>query len=61
MEQEKVLIWNVMRARNFTKYKFRHRSFDNNLQKNIRTNILESDTAQILPIVVSIVGLCLDN
>ena len=36
---------NILKAWNFTTYKLHHRYFDNNLQKNFRTNILESDTA----------------
>ena len=52
---------NMMKEWNFTKYKFCHRCFDNNLQKNFQINILESDTAQILLIVVLMIGLCLDN
>ena len=51
---------NMLKAWNFITYKFCHRSFDNNLKKNFRTNILESNTTQILLIVVSMVGLCLD-
>ena len=35
----------MLKAWNFTTYKLHHRYFDNNLQKNFRTNILESDTA----------------
>ena len=52
---------NTLKAWNFTKYKFCYRSFDNSLQKSFRTNILESNAAQILLTVVLMVGLCLDN
>ena len=46
---------NMLKAWDFTKNKFCHRCFDNNLQKIFRTNILENDTGQILLIVVLIV------
>ena len=36
----------MLKAWNFTKYKFCHRSFNNTLQKNFRTDILESNTVQ---------------
>ena len=36
---------NMLKAWNFTTFKLHHRYFDNNLQKNFPTNILESDTA----------------
>ena len=52
---------NMLKAWHFTKYKFCYTSFDNKLQKNFRTNISENDIAKILLMVVSIVGLCLDN
>ena len=52
---------NMLKEWNFIKYKFCRRSCDNNLRKNFRTNILESDTAQILLIVVWMVRLCLDR
>ena len=39
---------NILKAWNFTTYKLHHRYVDNNLQKNFRTNILESDTADTL-------------
>ena len=52
---------NMMKACNFTKYKHRHRWFHNDLQRNFQTNIIENDTAQILLIVVLMVGSCLDN
>ena len=52
---------NILKAWNFTKNKLHHRCFDNDLQKNFRTNILESDTKQIILSVVLMVGLCLDN
>ena len=34
----------MLKVWNFTTYKLCHRYFDSNLQKNFRTNILESDT-----------------
>ena len=52
---------NTLKAWHFNKYKLCHGSFDNNLQKNCRTNILESDTTQILLIVILIVDLFLDK
>ena len=45
----------------FNKYELRHRCFDNNLEKNVRTKIFKSDTVQILLIAVLMVGLCLNN
>ena len=47
----------ILKAGNLNKYKLYHKSFDNNLQKNCRTNILQSDAAQILLIVVLMAGL----
>ena len=35
----------MLKAWNFTSYKLRHRCFDNNLQKDFRTNIIGSDAA----------------
>ena len=35
----------MLKAWNFTIYKPRHRCFDNNLQKNLRTNIVDSNTS----------------
>ena len=35
----------MLKVWNFTTYKLCHRYFDSNFQKNFRTNILESDTA----------------
>ena len=35
----------MLKAWNFTACKPHHRYFDNNLQENFRTNLLESDTA----------------
>ena len=35
----------MLKAWNFTIYKPRHRCFDNNLQKNLRTNIVDGNTA----------------
>ena len=35
--------------------------FDNNLQKILRTNLLDSGTGQVRLIIVLMVGLCLDN
>ena len=52
---------NMLKAWDFNKYKLFHISFGNNLQKNCRTSLLQSDTAQILLIVVLLVGLFLDN
>ena len=51
----------VEKAWNFTKYKSCHKFSDHSLQKHFQTNILESNTAQTLLIVVLMVGLCLDN
>ena len=52
---------NMAKAWNFTKYISYHQPFDRSLQKNFPTNILESDTAQMLLIVVLMVDKCLDN
>ena len=48
---------NMLKAWNFNKHKLCHRY----LKKNCRTNILQSNTAQLLLIVVLMVGLFLDN
>ena len=45
----------------FNKFKLRYRCIDNNLEKNTRANIFKSNTAQILDIVLLMIGLCLDN
>ena len=46
---------NMLKTWNFSKRKLFHRYFDNDLQKNCRTNILQSDTAQLLLTVVLMV------
>ena len=52
MHPSKALQKNMLKAWNFNKYKLCHIAFDNNLQKNCRTDTLESDTAQLLLIAV---------
>ena len=49
----------MLKAWYFTKNKLCHRCIDNNLQKILRTNILENGTGQILLIVVLMVDLWL--
>ena len=49
----------MCKAWDFTKNKFCHRYFDNNLQKIFQTNIFENGTGQIPLIVVLMAGLWL--
>ena len=49
----------MCKAWDFTKNKLCYRYFDNNFQKNFRTNILENGTGQIILIVVLMADLWL--
>ena len=51
----------MLKGWNFTKNSLCKTDFDNNLPKIFQTNVLENGTGQILLIVISMVGVCLDN